>query len=126
MIQWLHHLFNPHCSECREEKELNNICESCNVLRQENAQLRKHNDQLIQSLLESVKPKVPEQIIQPIIQPEPVSRGRSWRVIRQTLEQEDKARAEILRKKTAEMESVPIDKLEVELGIDDAIRSSNA
>jgi hypothetical protein len=117
MIKFFHHLFNPHCIECRDEYLDSKICDSCNTLRQEIIALRKHNQQLIDAILDKVRTKE-EVIPQAIIQPEAVNKNLSWRARRQILETEDRKTAEIMRQKTAEM---AVDKLEKELEINDAI-----
>lgn len=121
MIKFFHHLFNPHCAECRDEKLDDEVCDSCNTLRLENAQLRKHNDDLIKSLLDQLKPKPIEITNQQAELPRPVGGGLNWRARRQMLEQEDRATAKILRDKNAEMNlnpvSASVESLELELGV---------
>lgn len=121
MIKFFHHLFNPHCAECRDEKLDDEVCDSCNTLRLENAQLRKHNDDLIKSLLDQLKPKPVEIINQQVELPRPVGGGLNWRARRQMLEQEDRTAAKILRDKNAEMNlnpvSASVESLESELGV---------
>jgi hypothetical protein len=130
MTNWFHRFFNPHCEHCHDEYLDSRVCDSCNTLRVENAQLRKHNESLIQSLLDIVKPK--EEIKQEIkIEDlQPVNKNLSWRARRQILETEDRVVAEIRRKKNAELNVQPVsasvEKLEEELGVDDAIRSGDA
>ncbi len=124
MIKFIHHLLNPHCPDCKEDKLEEQICESCNTLRIENAQLRKHNDQLIEALLDKVKPIEHQQEV--IVQ-QPVNLGKtglSWAARRQLLESEDRASAKILRDKKKEMEAIPVtsvDKLEEELEVNHAV-----
>ena len=115
-MNWFHKFLNPHCPECRDEILDAKVCDSCNTLRQENAALRKHNDQLIQSLLEVVRPKVEPVIQMPIEVVKPVNSGMNWRARKHMLETEDRKTAEILRNKDAEM-SPSIEKLEEELEI---------
>jgi hypothetical protein len=127
-MNWFHKFFNPHCLDCKEDYLDQQVCDSCNTLRIENQALRKHNDQLIQALLDKVKPKeevVPSQVVVT----QPVNSNLSWRARRHILEVEDRKTAELKREKRKEMDAIPItsvDKLEEELGVDDAIRSSNA
>lgn len=124
-MNWFHKFFNPHCPECRDEKLDNQICDSCNILRQENANLRKHNDQLIQALLDKVNPKK-DQIPQQVVITQPVSNNLSWRARRHMLETEDKKSAQIEREKRKEM-ATPIKsvtELESELEIENASKVS--
>lgn len=119
-MNWFHKFFNPHCPECRDEKLDNQICDSCNTLRQENANLRKHNDQLIQALLDKVKDKE-EVIPQQIVVTQPINNNLSWRARRHMLETEDKKSAELLKEKRKEM-ATPIKsvtELESELGVEE-------
>lgn len=120
-MKWFHHLFNPHCPDCKDERLDSLVCDSCNTLRQENAALRKHNDQLIQALLDKVKDKE-EVIPQQVVITQPVNPNLSWRARRHLLEQEDRKSAELLKEKRKEMAAVPItsvEKLEEELGVEE-------
>lgn len=120
-----HKFFNPHCPECRDEKLDGLICDSCNTLRQENVNLRKHNDQLIQALLDKVNPKK-DQIPQQVVITQPVSNNLSWRARRHMLETEDKKSADLLKEKRKEM-ATPIKsvtELESELEIENASKVS--
>jgi hypothetical protein len=122
MFKWLHHILDPHCLDCREEYLDSMVCDSCNTLRQENIALRKHNDHLIEALLDKVKDKV-EQIPTELIVQQPVNLGKnqlSWHARRQMLETEDRAAAKVLRDKKKEMEpvSASISELEQELGVE--------
>lgn len=97
MFKWLHHLLNPHCSECRDEE----ICESCETLRSELIVVRAQNESLIKTILEIVNPK-------PIAQsadsktPVPVTGQMTWRMRQQLLEAGDRERAKVLREQKAE------------------------
>jgi hypothetical protein len=99
MIKWLHHLLNPHCQECRLERE----CASCETLRILLEQERHEKSQLLKMIIELNKPPTDAPMnteelgpIRPKLMP--------WRVRQQYLEEEDRKKAQILREKTAELE----------------------
>jgi hypothetical protein len=111
MLKWLHHLFNPHCKDCLDERELGKICISCETLKTEVARLRSDNERLLDRLLEKPEPEV-ERVIAP--EPRaPLPRPTGWRVQRQILEQESRERARILS--TAPKASDTTEGLEKEL-----------
>lgn len=56
MIKWLHHLFNPHCPDCRIEQIEKSHCVSCDTLKMEIEQLRHHNDRLLEMIIDKPKP----------------------------------------------------------------------
>jgi hypothetical protein len=106
MIKWLHHLFNPHCPHCFEER----ICQSCETLKTVNAQLRIDNDRLLNKLLE---PKSEFPVVNERSESEPIKpRFVPWGVRKQMLEAEDRERAKLLREAP---KPEPIEELEKEL-----------
>lgn len=111
MFKFFHHLFNPHCPDCIEEKK----CSSCDVLRAMLESANYEKAQLLQTILNFGKP--PEVVSSPVEDFKPIpSQRMPWNVRRQLLEQEDRAKAKILRDK--EKESNEIAKLEKELKIE--------
>jgi hypothetical protein len=83
MIKWLHHLFNPHCAECKADNE----CPNCALLMSLIAQERYEKQQLIDRLLPQKENLIPQE--QPTKQF--VSPGHiPWRVRREALEREDR------------------------------------
>lgn len=122
MFKWLHHLFNPHCPDCRLEKE----CNTCDTLRSILEQERFEKKQLLEQLMNLTKPEViihessegEKKPIRPSYTP--------WRVKQQLLEQEDRAKAKILKEKEEESKisiaipKVSVEKLEEEIGIGDS------
>ena len=116
MINWLHHLFNPHCEQCNE-------CYSCETLK---IQLEQANS-LIKSLTESIiqrdKPAPVEYNPQPLADPKPMmNRHKPWVIRRQELEAEDREKARILQSQsqTLPLSPVilkPVEELEQELGV---------
>lgn len=104
MSNWFHRFFYPHCVHCANE----NICESCETLREQLARANEEKKQLLETILESVKPKVevPVQTEVKLEQP----RQMPWRVKREMLEAEDRQKAMLLKKKENELS---IDKTEL-------------
>lgn len=119
MSNWFHRLLNPHCPECKDElrdSKVNDVAES---LRMENARLTEMIDKLLDRLLE--KPVEP---IQEVKEPTKIKPTHiPWRVRQQMLEEQDRATARLL--KEAPKPDPEITKLEVELGVSDAIPTSN-
>jgi hypothetical protein len=99
MIKWLHHLFNPHCPECKEEKELH--CKSCEVLQ---IQLERTQSQLNQILQMMIQPRVTETVPVEEIQPIRQSRYVPFSVKKQMLEAESRKQAELMKEKIKEVE----------------------
>jgi len=92
LSKFFHHLFNPHCPDCKDEHEESIICESCEILKKELAIAHQENKRLIDSMLE--KPEIeinkePVQITRPHTLP--------WKVKQQILEKEDRVKARIMK-----------------------------
>ena len=81
-----------------------NHCINCEFLRDLLEQERRNNRSLMESLLAVNRPASP-QIEEKIEQPKPVTTYTSWRVKQQMMEQEDRVKAEVLRRKTEELEN---------------------
>lgn len=117
MIKWLHHLFNPHCIECKtelEEKleriEHNSECKSCDTLR---AQLDIANYEKKELLNRLLSPIMETRIEGPDITPESLkAKAIPWRMRQQMLEAEDRVRAQAIRNAPK-----PVEDLEKELGV---------
>lgn len=101
MLNFFHHLFNPHCPDCKEESQESKICNSCEILRTELATVRFENQQLLDKIFELVSPKPIEQTHE-MVNPQPINSSMSFRVRRQMLEAEDRAKAEVIRKSKLE------------------------
>lgn len=103
MFSWLEEFYR-----IRRESR---ICETCEVLKLENARLQIECNRLIDRILE--KPVV-EQIREEPREFKPVlPRNTSWNVKRQMLEEEDRRKAQLLKQN----EKVSTDDLEKELDI---------
>ena len=95
MIKWFHHLFNPHCPECKLEKEDSKICASCESLKSEIAYLRAENQKLIDRLTESSKEEI--RVEEPQVPVIPQMLRRPWGVVRQELEKAERNKAAQIR-----------------------------
>lgn len=116
-VKWLHHLFNPHCPDCIP------VCESCNTLKMELARANIEKERLLQAILDLQKPPV---VNVPISEPPKIDTKNTplpWRVRQQLLETEDRERARLIQEV---MPNVTVGQLEKELGINDAISTSDA
>jgi hypothetical protein len=128
-MKWFHKLLHPHCADCAKQEEAklerereSRVCNTCEVLRLQNAQLIEERDRLLDRLLNPSVPteeKADTKEINPILP----KRFIPFSVRRQILEAEDRHKAELLRKNA---HNPTITKLEKELGIEDAVSTSDA
>lgn len=122
MIKWIHHLLNPHCEHCIDEKRESKVCNSCDILTRENERLRFENDKLLNLLLhKDVELPAPasEEEYKPLV------KHLSWAARRQFLETESREAAKVLRTREKEMATedkskLVTEELEKDLGIKDA------
>lgn len=99
MFKWIHHLLNPHCSDCKLEQE----CKSCDTLREEVHRLIRENDRLMDIVVD--RNKVQEVKEPEFHEPIRLTNYKPWRVKQQELEAAERQRAEELRRKrTTELE----------------------
>jgi len=113
-MKWFHRLRNPHCPDCIAEDEDNKVCLSCDTLRTELAAVRRHNEQLMETLIEQFGPRqISQEQVEVKIPIDP--KTLSWRARRQILEANDKREAEILRARDRELAGPKIEQLEEEL-----------
>jgi hypothetical protein len=95
MVKWIHRLLEPHCPDCKEEREENKICQSCETLRVQLEIANYEKKQLMDALL---KPRQPEEPTRLIVPPEQLApRNIPWRVRQQMLEAEDRKQAQLNR-----------------------------
>ena len=114
MFHWLHHLLNPHCEHCREEKQEASICQTCEVLITQLARAHIEKDNLLSQIERMSNPVVPSQETSEI--PEPLkSRMVPWTIRRNLLEAEDRKKAQLMRE--VKEKNPSIEKLEKEVGI---------
>ncbi len=124
MLKWIHHLFNPHCPECkldRQDEQFNPLVET---LRSELASARHQNEQLIKQIIALTSPIIAAPITESQQAPVPLdAKTIPWRVKRQMLETEDRQKAEVLRRKNEELNEL---EKELDLGKKDALSTRNA
>jgi hypothetical protein len=102
MLKWLHHLLEPHCPDCKAEREDNAICKSCETLRIQleiaNYEKRQLNDAVIRLSLP------PERTAPPAYQePQPARQQHiPWAVRRQMLEAESRREAQLINARKEE------------------------
>lgn len=101
---------NPHCQHCVDEKRENKICNSCETLKSLLDKTNYEREKLLQHI---ISPPIPVAVSNetPIVVPKNIP----WNVRRQLLEQEDRAKARIM--KDAPKPSVEINEIEKELGV---------
>lgn len=110
MLKWFHHLFNPHCAECRLERAESTICNSCENLKYEVNRLTNENARLLERILE--RPEViPERTEAPILTA-PLPRANTWQVRKAMLEAEDREKAKLLKNAPISTESLEKDLLD--------------
>lgn len=110
---WFHHLFNPHCEQCRIEYK----CESCETLRHQIDVMNEQNRQLTLALVEVSKPVVHTEAVGVSPSDVKLPRRSHWRVKQAELEQASRERAAALRgaAKPDKEDEVTISSLEKEL-----------
>lgn len=117
IVTWIHHLLNPHCVDCLEEKLGSKICASCETLKQQLQQANYEKQLLLNRILSPNNPEPVE------IEQEPIELKQSkyvpWSVMRQTLEENDRAKAIEIAKQKAEREKLQkeIEQIEKEVGV---------
>lgn len=120
MLKWLHHIFNPHCPECREEREKETICPSCEILKVQVEKLTYDNEKLLNRILE--KPEI--ETDKPRVEITP-PRNIPWNVRRQILEKEDREKARLMRD-APKPDKISTEDLEKELDIAARTREAEA
>lgn len=113
MFKFIHHILQPHCSECKEEREEIRLCKSCETLHQALDQANYEKKELMNLFIE--KQRVPgfrehQEDLKPI---KPLH--TPWRVRQQTLEAEDRVKARLM-KQSADA-NISVEELEKEIGI---------
>lgn len=126
MMKWIHHLLNPHCEHCADEKRESRACNSCDILTRENERLRFENDKLLNHLLH---PSEQVEVKQSPEEYKSLVKHLSWQARRQLLETESKEAAKVLRAREKELATSVTtpginksitEELEKDLGIEDA------
>lgn len=88
---WIHRLLNPHCSDCKEEREDSLVCKSCETLKSQLDIANHDKERLLNRIL--AKPES-----EPVREPVEVTRPQNvpWNVRRQMLEREDREKAKLM------------------------------
>jgi len=123
MINIFHRFFNPHCEHCREERQEDSICQTCEVLTVQLARSNVEKDNLLSQIERMANPPVLEETTNEV--PEPLKpRVVPWAVRKSILEAEDRAAAQSLRNSGENKDAKQsIKDLEKEVGIPDGQRS---
>lgn len=116
MINFFHHLFNPHCPNCIEEKQ----CQNCETLRQLLDQERYEKSRLLDQIIELTKPIIVNEVREKSEEPKPLQSHIPWKVRRAILEQEDRVKARIEKEhKLTEVKPLTVAELEKKLGVNE-------
>ena len=115
-MNWLHKLFNPHCSHCVEESE----CRSCETLKTQLDHERFEKEKLLSHIIELTRPSTPvieerKELPLPLI-------NRGWKAKKALLEAEDRRTAQLQKQKATELAVVKpmtTEELEKGLGVDE-------
>lgn len=105
MRKWFHHLFNPHCADCKFNQLESKECKSCDTLKLALDHLEYQNRELLKTILELSKPKV--ETVPTLTREEIESLAPKtipWHVKRRQLEAEDRETARIMKEKEKEIE----------------------
>jgi len=106
MLKWLHHILEPHCSQCREEKQDNSVCASCETLKMQLEISNYEKKQLMDALL---RPQVASVTIKDPILPEQIKpRTIPWAVRKQMLEAEDRVQARLIQEAKSNVAANPV------------------
>lgn len=89
------------------------VCQSCEILKQTNDHLRMDNEKLLRRLID--KPE-PELVRNEVSEPQPLTRHIPWAVRKQMLEAEDRQKAKLMAQFGA-LGNSKIEDLEKEMGI---------
>lgn len=121
LVEFFHRLWNPHCAHCEEKdrllmerdlekNELNKICSTCEVLKQQLDASNAERHRLIETITRV--PEVP-------VEREPVKMSMPkhlpWEVRRRMLEKEDREKARLMREAPKPSDVDPVSDKETEL-----------
>lgn len=123
MLKWIHHILEPHCQDCREEAEAAKVCKSCDSLIHQLEMTNFENRRLVDviaSITKPVAPTAPEQR-----ETVPIKAPINWRIMKQTLEAEDRKAAALMREKAAEAEMLKAKASQVDQVASDVPRAAS-
>jgi hypothetical protein len=89
LIDWFHHITQPHCMECNE-------CKGCVILKEQLNAERINNKKLIDAIVNQLNPPVRE-VVEKTREPEEIKTAVPWKVRREMLEREDRIAAQKLK-----------------------------
>lgn len=131
MFKWIHHILEPHCPDCKAEREESKVCKSCESLLH---QLEMANYDKIKLIETISKMAHPEQTTAPApVRYDPIKpHSIPWKVKQQQLEAEDRKTFQLLKEKQREEELLKnkpatleldkrvrsVEELEKELGVE--------
>lgn len=131
MFKWLHHLLDPHCTECASESMYDNVCESCETLKMQLNVVNAEKRQMLETILSLAKPAEVQPPTQRVNPERASSAALPWNARRQLLEAEDRVKAQIIAKqkkdeaeakKTAEVTKITSTN-PIQVNIDDRAQS---
>lgn len=87
IVQFFHHLFNPHCEHCKEEREDSRICTSCESLKYQIESLTYQIQKLLEALIQATAKETTAQAPVDISSLKPITpRSIPWSLRKQQLE----------------------------------------
>jgi hypothetical protein len=119
MLKFLHHLFDPHCESCEEQKREAKHCVACEVLKMEVARLQIENDRLLDKILYQPPTPAPAEPVNMADLKPLTNRSIPWQTRKRMLEEEDKHKARLIKQNSATGDE-SVEELERELGVEDA------
>lgn len=100
MIKFIHQLLNPHCSECDDLRRESEICDSCEILKQQLELVTIERDKLLNIILD--KPVEINEIKLDELKPIQSNRFLPWAARRQMMERDDRIKASQAKDKSVE------------------------
>lgn len=122
LIKWMHHILNSHCAECKVEREEREHCKNCDTLKELLEVEKFEKRELLKQLLK--EPEITPEVRYEATKKELMPKTIPWRVKRELLEQEDRVRAQVLKRSQGEQKQ-SIENLESELGVTENGQYSN-
>ena len=122
LLKLIHHLLNPHCPDCLNERHESKICQSCETLEKQLEISNFEKRELLNKLLKEPEPIVPTELPKAYTMPKTIP----WRVRQQMLEREDREKARLMRQAPLPDSTNKIEELERELGVSDVDKDSEA
>lgn len=123
MFHWIHHLFNPHCTQCEELRLDSHICKGCEILRHQLEIANLQIDKLVNKITEKPEPVIINNQPPVLTMPKTIP----WAVRKQMLEAEDRAKAQSMRNAALpDSQKTDVTELEKELNLATTVRESSS